>query len=116
MLKRNGEYYFMWSEGNWTDSTYRVSYARSASPLGPFTTGACILRGDPAVGNGAGHHSVLNIPGTDDWYICYHRRPIDETDGNHRVTCIDRMYFDGDGNILPVAVTKEGVARRLPAG
>lgn len=116
MIKRNGEYYFMWSEGNWTDSTYRVSYARSPSPLGPFTTGTCILRGDPAVGNGAGHHSVLSIPGADEWYICYHRRPIDETDGNHRVTCIDRMYFDDNGDILPVVVTKEGVARRPLAG
>ena len=41
--------------------------------------------------------------------MIYHRRPIGETDGNYRVTCIDRMYFDQDGNILPVKMTNSGV-------
>jgi hypothetical protein len=67
------------------------------------------LQQDPKVATGAGHNGVLHIPGTDDWYIVYHRRPLNETDGNHREVCIDRMYFDKDGNILPVKITKEGV-------
>jgi len=112
MIKRQGTYYFMWSEGNWTDASYRVAYARSSSPFGPFEAGTLVLSSDPAIGNGSGHHSVANIPGTDEWYICYHRRPIDETDGNHRVTCIDRMYFDDAGNILPVVITADGVEAR----
>jgi beta-xylosidase len=112
MVKRNGIYYFMWSEGGWGDSSYRVSYTKSESPLGPFGPGTCVLQSDPAIGNGAGHHSVVNIPGTDDWYACYHRRPIDQTNRHHRVTCLDRMYFDDDGNILPIKITTEGVARR----
>lgn len=112
MIKRNGIYYFMWSEGNWTDSTYCVAYGRSTSPFGPFQREGKVLEGDPLIGNGAGHHSVLQIPGTDDWYICYHRRPITETHGNHRVTCIDHMYFDENGDILPVKITAEGVEAR----
>lgn len=113
MLKRNGIYYFMWSEGGWGDSSYAVSYARADSPFGPFVREAKILGSDPEIGNGAGHHTVLQIPGTDDWYICYHRRPIDETHANHRVTCIDRMTFDEEGRILPVKITKEGVEARV---
>ena len=29
MLKRRGVYYFMWSEGGWTDSSYAVAYAKA---------------------------------------------------------------------------------------
>ncbi len=115
MLKRRGVYYFMWSEGGWTDSSYAVAYAQASSPLGPFTRVGRILENNPAVGLGAGHHSALCYPGTDDWYIAYHRRPLAETNGHHRVVCIDRMYFDDAGDILPVLLTHEGVpARPLP--
>ena len=115
MLKRKGVYYFMWSEGGWTDSSYAVAYAKASSPLGPFTRVGRILENDPAVGLGAGHHSALCLPGTDDWYIAYHRRPLAETDGNHRVVCLDRMYFNEAGDILPVVLTHGGVpARSLP--
>jgi len=112
MLKRQGKYYFMWSEGNWTDSTYAVAYGVSKSPFGPFDRAGCVLRSDPTVGNGAGHHSVLNIPETDDWYICYHRRPIGESDMHFRVTCLDRLHFDASGEIELVVITAEGVECR----
>ena len=112
---RNGRYYFMWSEGGWTGPDYSVAYAIADSPLGPFKRIGKILQQDPKVATGAGHHSVLQIPGADEWHIVYHRRPLGETDGNHRVTCIDRMEFDERGLIQPVKITFEGVsARRLP--
>ncbi len=113
MFKRNGKYYFMWSEGGWTGPDYRVAYAIGDSPFGPFMRIGVVLKQDPAVATGAGHHSVINIPGSDDWYIVYHRRPLGETDGNHRVVCIDKMYFDADGLIKPVKITNEGVEVRV---
>ena len=113
MFIRNGKYYFMWSEGGWTGPDYSVAYAIADSPFGPFERKGKILEQDPKVATGAGHHSVINIPNTDYWYIIYHRRPLEETDGNHRVTCIDRMYFDAQGNIKPVKITFEGVDKRL---
>lgn len=114
VVVRNGKYYFMWSEGGWTGPNYSVAYAVADSPFGPFERVGKILQQDPKVATGAGHHSVLNIPGTDDWYIVYHRRPLGETNGNHRETCIDRMEFNADGSIKPVTITFEGVnARRL---
>lgn len=109
---RNGKYYFMWSEGGWGDASYKVAYAIADSPFGPFKRIATVLEQDPAIATGAGHHSVMNISGTDDWYIVYHRRPIPNLDRDHRVVCIDRMYFNEDGTIKPVKMTFEGVQKR----
>jgi len=115
MIVRKRKYYLMWSEGGWTGPDYSVAYAISDSPLGPFKRIGKILQQDPKIATGAGHHSVINIPGTDDWYIVYHRRPLNTTNGNHRETCIDHMYFDKDGLILPVKITTTGVDR-VPLG
>lgn len=109
MFIRNGKYYFMWSEGGWTGPDYSVAYAVADSPFGPFKRIGKILQQNPAIATGAGHHSVIHEK--DAWYIVYHRRPLGETDGNSRVTCIDRMYFDEKGLIQPVIITKEGVSK-----
>lgn len=106
MLKIRGKYYFMWSEGSWHEDDYRVAYAISDTPYGPFERKATILESDPEIGTGAGHHSVIKGSGSDEYYIVYHRHPLDATDGNHRVICIDRLEFASDGTILPVKMTK----------
>lgn len=105
MFVRDGWYYFMWSEGGWTGPNYSVAYAMARSIHGPFDRIGTILRQDPTVASGAGHHSVIQRPGTDEHFIVYHRRPLGETDGNHRVVCIDRLEFEGDGKIKPVLMT-----------
>jgi beta-xylosidase len=111
MFVKDGKYYFMWSEGGWTGPNYAVAYAIGSSPLGPFERIGKILQQDPAVATGAGHHSVVRSPSSGKWYIVYHRRPLGETDRNHRVVCIDELKFDASGAILPVVITKDGVAR-----
>lgn len=113
VFKRKGKYYLMWSEGGWTGPDYSVAYAIGDSPAGPFKRVDKILKQDPKIATGAGHHSVINIPGTDDWYIVYHRRPLNTTNGNHREICIDRMYFDKNDQIIPVKMTFEGVEKRM---
>ncbi|MEA1786044.1 glycoside hydrolase family 43 protein [Arenibacter sp. GZD96] len=110
VFKRLGTYYFMWSEGNWTDGSYKVAYAMSDNVTGPYTRIGTILQADPEVATGAGHNSVLHIPGTDQWYIVYHRRPIPNEDRDHRVTCIDKLEFNADGTLKDVVMTFEGVA------
>ena len=112
MLKRQGKYYFMWSEGGWGNSDYCVAYAIADSPFGPFERVGKILEQDDAIAKGAGHHSVIQVPGKDEWYIVYHRRPLTETAANSRETCIDRLYFDAEGRIRPVKMTREGVGAR----
>ncbi|NJN26738.1 MAG: family 43 glycosylhydrolase [Cyclobacteriaceae bacterium] len=112
VFKRNGKYYMMWSEGGWGGPNYSVAYGMADSPLGPFDRIEKVLKQDPEVATGSGHHSLIHLPGTDEWYIVYHRRPLNTTNANHRVTCIDRMTFDEDGKINPVKITDKGVAQR----
>ncbi|KAI1118960.1 glycosyl hydrolase [Nemania sp. NC0429] len=117
MIKRNGKYYLMWSEGLWTGPDYSVSYAMSDSIMGPFKKLANILQQDPAVAKGSGHNGVIHIPNTDIWYIVYHRRPLSETDGNHRMLAYDRMYFNDDGTIAPVTMlVKDNFADGMTVG
>jgi len=106
---RNGKYYFMWSECCWGGPDYSVAYAIADNPFGPFQRIGKILEQDPNVATGTGHHSVIHEPKSDKYYIVYHRRPLGETDPNHRVTCIDEMLFDENGLIIPVKITHEGV-------
>jgi beta-xylosidase len=113
VFKRNGKYYFMWSEGGWTGPDYSVAYAIADHPAGPFKRIGKILQQDPAIATGAGHHSVISIPGKDTFFIVYHRRPLTEKDGNSRETCIDEMKFDDQGRILPVKITREGVKKTV---
>jgi len=112
MFIRNGRYYFMWSEGGWGLPNYRVSYAIGNSVTGPFKKIGTVLSQDSSVATGAGHHSVINIPGTDEWYIVYHRRPLGLKAANQRVVCIDRMEFDEEGFIKPVKISFAGPPKR----
>lgn len=57
------------------------------------------------------HNSVVRKPGTDEWYIVYHRinknyLDKDKGPGVHREVCIDRMEFNADGTIQRVKVSK----------
>jgi beta-xylosidase len=113
MFIRNGKYYLMWSEGGWTNGTYKVAYAIGNSVFGPFQRIDTILEADESIATGAGHHSVVNIPNTDEWYIVYHRRPIPNLDRDHRVVCIDKMLFNADGTIQKIKMTFAGVQRKL---
>ena len=112
VFKHLKKYYFMWSEGSWGGPDYRVAYAIGDTPLGPFERIGTILQQDPEVATGAGHHSVIHVPNSSDWYMVYHRRPLHTKNGNHRQVCIDSMYFNSDGTIKPIKMTFEGVRRR----
>lgn len=109
VFKRNGTYYFMWSEGNWGDDSYKVAYATANKITGPYTKRGTILESDAKIATGAGHNSVLHKPNSNDYYMVYHRRPIPNKDRDHRVTCVDRLYFNEDGSIQPVKMTFDGV-------
>ena len=111
MFIRNGKYYFMWSEGGWTGPDYSVAYAIADKPTGPFKRIGKVLQQDKNIATGAGHHSIIQVPNKDKWYIVYHRRPLTEKDGNAREVCMENMYFDENGFIKPVVLTNNGVKR-----
>lgn len=111
---RNGTYYFMWSENDTRSEDYRVRYAIAKSPDGPLQIpeNNLILSKIPEKGiYGTGHNCVIQIPGTDEWYIIYHRfrRPnsinLGWSAGYHREVCMDKLEFNEDGGIKPVIPT-----------
>ena len=58
------------------------------------------------------HHSLFENPGTDDWYIVYHRWNNVRGDGPYRGSrqiAIDRLGYDADGLLKPITMTDEGV-------
>ncbi|MFF7163383.1 family 43 glycosylhydrolase [Streptomyces sp. NPDC008086] len=110
VIKRKGTYYFMWSENDTRDENYRVAYATGPSPTGPWTKHGVILEKDLSLGiKGPGHHSVVHVPNTDDWYIVYHRFAIPGGDGTHRETTVDKLEFDAEGMIKKVVPTLTGI-------
>lgn len=109
---RDGRYYFLWSVDDTGSPNYHIAYGTSDSPLGAIQVAdePVILIQDPASGiYGTGHCSVINVPGTDEWRIVYHRinrHYLTDGPGIHRQVCIDRMAFNPDGTIKPVQPTR----------
>lgn len=113
---RDGKYYFMWSENDTRSTYYRVRCLISDSPTEfvrdgqpAKTEAAVVISQDPSKQIfGTGHHAVIQKPGTDEWYIVYHRfaRPdgvkLGWSAGYNREVCIDRLQFKEDGTIVPV--------------
>lgn len=111
MIYRKGLYHMTYSIGDTGSVDYRIGYATATSATGPFTYRGIVLQKDASQGILAtGHNSIINVPGTDDWYMVYHRFAIPNGDGTHRETTIDRLYFDAEtGFIVPVVPTLTSV-------
>ncbi|MFF5624285.1 family 43 glycosylhydrolase [Microbacterium sp. NPDC012755] len=111
---RNGLYHLTYAIDDTGSENYRVGYATATSMTGPWTYRGVILQKDLSLGiKGPGHSSIINVPGTDDWYIAYHRFAIPGGNGNNRETTIDRVEFGADGLITAVVPTLESVAPQL---
>ena len=112
---RNGRYYFMWSVDDTGAANYHVAYGTSKSPLGPIEVAKdpIVLIQDPQHEiYGTAHNSVIQKPGTDEWYIVYHRINKDYIHfqpGVHREVCIDKLEFNADGTIKRVVPTHGGI-------
>jgi len=129
VFKRKGTYYFSWSENDARAANYQVAYGTSDSPVGPIklpspVANRLILQNDgktdadgkaaPVV-KGTGHHSIINIPGTDRWYMIFHRHAVPGGSGFIRETCLTPMAFEADPNggpdrIKPVDVVHPAFA------
>jgi hypothetical protein len=118
VIYRNGTYYFMWSQDDTRSPNYCVRYAMAKSPLGEFTIPEknVVIAKDTTVSiYGTGHHSVLQIPEKDEWYLVYHRFDypngikMGRAAGYNREVCIDKLEFNPDGSIKQVLPTHKGV-------
>lgn len=111
---RGGYYYFSWSKNDTRSEDYEVRYVKSTSPTGPIdpSQSEIIIQKYPRKGIYAtGHHSVLQIPGKDKWYIVYHRfkKPdgitMGKDAGYNREVCMDKLKFKRNGRIKKVIPT-----------
>ena len=127
-------YYFTYSSGDANSENYRISYATAPGMEGPWTYRGEILNKDPDKGLlGTGHSSIIQVPGTDDWYMAYHTFLNDDMrprlmdrrlnkqlkTGNKREVRIAKLSFSqpsdedmADGSvplIHPVSITYDGV-------
>lgn len=105
---RNGLYYFLWSVDDTGSPNYHVAYGTSTSPLGPVRVAeqpvVLIQRPEKHI-YGPAHNSVIQLPGTDEWRIVYHRinrHFLKNAPGIHREVCIDKLEFNEDGSIRSV--------------
>jgi predicted GH43/DUF377 family glycosyl hydrolase len=103
VFKRKGKYYFMWSKDDARSPGYHLEYGTADSPMGPVTLAKDYnVLNRKGVIRGPGHHGVINIPGTDRWYVVYHRHSIPDGSGYQREVCLARMEFNDDGTIKPI--------------
>jgi beta-xylosidase len=104
VFKRGGKYYFMWSIDDARSPDYRVGWGVADSPLGPVRSPAnnFIVLQKHGAAVGTAHHSVVQVPGTDRWYVAYHRHALPQGGGYQRQTVLARMTFDSAGNIEPM--------------
>lgn len=125
VFQRNGNYYMLWSEGDLEGADYRVAWAVSeVGPMGPWERNGTVIEKDDRVATGTGHASVVNVPGTDVWYLYYTRRQLGEytdpdwcgvfadflpwcrrqVEPDGRVVAYERLNFAADGAIKPVTL------------
>jgi hypothetical protein len=112
MVYREPYYHLTYSIDDTGSANYSVGYATADKPTGPFEYRGKILQKDVDKGILAtGHNSIINVPGTDEWYIAYHRFKIPGGNGTNRETTIDELHFDCEtGLILNVVPTVDGIS------
>ncbi|WP_342002122.1 family 43 glycosylhydrolase [Microbacterium sp. LWH7-1.2] len=110
MNYRDGLYHLTYSIDDTGSENYRVGYATSTSAEGPWTYRGVILQKDLSLGiKATGHSSIINVPGTDDWYIAYHRFAMPDGNGTNRETTIDKLEIGADGLFQTVTPTLTSV-------
>jgi len=101
MHKKDGIYYYSYS--NFNNNTYQAFYATGNSPYGPFEWKGPMA---PNPQGAQDHHSIIEFKGQG--YYFYHiavgNYPV-VRDGQSRIACFDRLYYNKDGTIQMVVHT-----------
>jgi arabinoxylan arabinofuranohydrolase len=109
-LKRNDIYYLVYSDISREDKPSCIGYATSKNIMGPFQYQGVIIDNDGCnPGNWNNHGSIAEFNGN--WYVFYHRSS--HACKTMRKTCIEPIFFDGEGKIKEVEMTTQGVSPPL---
>lgn len=101
IVYREGLYHLTYSVDDTGSVNYHVGYATATSVLGPWTYRGVVLQKREELGILAtGHDSMIQVPGTDDWYMAYHRFRIPDGNGTFRETTIDKVEWDASSGFM----------------
>ncbi|RJE75092.1 family 43 glycosylhydrolase [Reichenbachiella sp. MSK19-1] len=110
MLKKDGKYHLMYSQGKCVDRTYMIRSAVGDTPYGPWVeeeSSPIVSTSVDSTTLGPGHHTVFQQGGQD--YILYHR--IRDNNGTLlRELAIDSLNFDPVGQMKTVKANAGVVA------
>lgn len=117
-------YYLSYSNGPFHGHEPEIAYCVADNPLGPYKYKGVILG---PVNSGTNHHSIVEYG--NEWYMFYHTADLSRYRDAHRTeearkrnpnyhcgvrrsVCVDKLYYDENGDILPVEMTiNEGKLR-----
>jgi hypothetical protein len=106
MFKRDGVYYMAYASnagaGCVTSSSFAcIRYATASNPLGPWTHRGIVLGQVTSTTN---HPAIASFGGQ--WYMIYHTADAAGGGSFRRSVAVDRLTFNADGTIRPVAQTR----------
>lgn len=102
MYKHGAFYYMVYAAGGVLEN---ISYSTSYSPTGPWTYRGIIM---PVQGNSFTiHPGIIEFMGNN--YFFYHNGDLPGGGGFTRSTCVEQFYYNTDGTIPTINMTKEGV-------
>lgn len=103
MHKKDGTYYFSYT--NWKNKTYQGYYATADNPYGLFEWKGSMA---PKPQGAQDHHSIIRF--NDQWYYFYHiaiKEYPKFKEGQGRIVCYDKLFYNEDGTIQMVKHTRE---------
>jgi hypothetical protein len=111
LFKRNGIYYLAYVSHNHLGYGEKVSYATAKSMEGPWTYRGLLCE-NPGGGSFGIHPGICQFKGQ--WYFFYFNAGLQipgglHGDSNRRSVCADYMYFNPDGSIRQIEMTKRGL-------
>lgn len=111
LFKRDGLYYLIYVSHNHLGYGEKVSYATATSIDGEWTYRGLLCE-NPGFDSYGIHPGVCEFKGR--WYFFYFNDRLQLPNGlhgnsNRRSVCADYMYFNPDGTIRPIVMTKEGL-------
>lgn len=110
LFKRNGKYYNVYAADAPGVQPEQLAYSMADKITGPWTYGGLIT--GPAKFGFTIHPSVNEFNGK--WYLFYHDGSYmhdGEPGGDcRRQVCVEPLYFDSEGHILPINLTETGVS------
>lgn len=111
LFKRGGLYYLVYAafahQGMWE----KICYATATNVIGPWVYRGIVT--DQAANSYTIHPGIIQFHGQ--WYFFYHNAVLELPDGRkgalgRRSVCVEYMFFDPEGLIMPIKQTVEGVS------